>query len=55
MMEYIRIPEHLSGQICGIVVFLPESPSCQPMDRAHLVQSIFNVVNHALVKIAPNS
>ena len=49
-MKYIRIPEHLSGQVCGIVVFLPESPRYQPMDYTHLVQSIFNVVNHALAK-----
>lgn len=50
MMEYIRMPEYLSGQVCSIIVFLPELSSCQPMDRAHLVQSILNAVNHALAK-----
>jgi len=50
MMEYIRIPEYLSGQVCGIIVFLPESPSYQPKDHVHLVQSILNVVNHALAQ-----
>ena len=50
MMEYIRIPEYLSGQVCSIVVFLPESPSYQPKDYAHLVQSILNTVNHALAQ-----
>ena len=50
MMKYIRIPEYLSGQVCGIVVFLPESPSHQPKDYVHLVQSILNTVNHALAQ-----
>ena len=50
MMEYIRIPEYLSGQVCGIVVFLPEPQSYQPMDRVPLVQSILHAVNNSLAK-----
>jgi len=47
-MKYTRVPEYLSGQVCGIVVFLPETQCYQPMDRIHLTHSIMKAVNHKL-------
>ena len=49
-MKYIRVPEYLSGQVCGIVVFMPETQCHQPMDRIHLTHSIMKAVNYKLAE-----